>query len=90
MTKLLTNHIINDIIISRYNDIILEVLSLVKENKANRTRQVQFRMDPDKVKRLLAAIAYDDNMHSMADLFNKAADEYLKKQEENGGKGNGK
>lgn len=47
-------------------------------------------MAPDKVKRLLAAIAYDDNMHSMADLFNKAADEYLKKQEEDGGKGNGK
>ena len=63
---------------------------MVKENKATRTRQVQFRMDPDKVKRLLAAIAYDDNMHSMADLFNRAADEYLKKQEENGEKGNGK
>ena len=47
-------------------------------------------MDPDKVKRLLAAIAYDDNMHSMADLFNKAADEYLKKQEGNGEKNNGK
>ena len=47
-------------------------------------------MDPDKVKRLLAAIAYDDNMHSMADLFNKAADDYLKDQEENGGKDNGK
>ena len=77
--KLLTNSIIYDIIISRYNDIILEVLSLIKENKAIRTRQVQFRMDPDKVKRLLAAIAYDDNMHSMADLFNKAADDYLKK-----------
>ena len=79
--------------ISLFQDIMIsfmEVLSLIKENKANRTRQVQFRMDPDKVKRLLAAIAYDDNMHSMADLFNKAADEYLKKQEENGGKGNGK
>ena len=63
---------------------------MVKENKATRTRLVQFRMAPDKVKRLLAAIAYDDNMHSMADLFNKAADEYLKKQEEDGGKGNGK
>lgn len=46
-------------------------------------------MDPDKVKRLIAAIAYDDNMHSMADLFNKAADEYLKKQEKNGGNSNG-
>ncbi len=62
---------------------------MIKECKSNRTRQVQFRMDPDKVKRLLAAIAYDDNMHSMADLFNKAADDYLKDQEENGGKGNG-
>ena len=63
---------------------------MIKECKSNRTRQVKFRMDPDKVKRLLAAIAYDDNMHSMADLFNKAADDYLKDQEENGGKGNGK
>ena len=63
---------------------------MIKECKSNRTRQVQFRVDPDKVKRLLAAIAYDDNMHSMADLFNKAADDYLKDQEENGGKGNGK
>lgn len=62
---------------------------MIKENKANRTRQVQFRMNPEKVKRLLAAIAFDDNMHSMADLFNKAADDYLKDQEENGGKGNG-
>ena len=61
-----------------------------KENKSNRTRQVQFRMDPNKVKRLIAAIAYDDNMHSMADLFNKAADEYLNKQEANGGNSNGK
>lgn len=62
---------------------------MVKENKANRTRQVQFRMDPGKAKQLLAAIAYDDDMHSMADLFNKAADEYLKKQNENGEKNNG-
>lgn len=62
---------------------------MVEENKSTRTRQVQFRMNPDKVKRLIAAIAYDDNMHSMADLFNKAADEYLKKQEKNGGNGNG-
>ena len=62
---------------------------MVKENKANRTRQVQFRMDPDKAKRLLAAIAYDDDMHSMADLFNDAADEYLKKHNENGEKNNG-
>ena len=63
---------------------------MIKENKSTRTRQVQFRMNPDKVKRLLAAIAYDDDMHSMADLFNKAADEYLKKQKKNGGEINGK
>lgn len=63
---------------------------MVEENKETRTSQVQFRMNPEKVKRLLAAIAYDDNMHSMADLVNKVADEYLKKQEENGGKGNGR
>ena len=62
---------------------------MIKENKANRTRQVQFRMDPDKVKRLLAAIAYDDNMHSMTDLFNNAADEYLEEHKENGEKNNG-
>ena len=61
----------------------------MKENKSNRTRQVQFRMEPNKVKRLLAAIAFDDNMHSMADLFNKAADEYLKIREENGENRNG-
>ena len=46
-------------------------------------------MEPNKVKRLLAAIAFDDNMHSMADLFNKAADEYLKIREENGENSNG-
>lgn len=41
---------------------------------------MQFRMDPEKAKLLLAAIACDDEMHSMADLFNRAADEYLKKR----------
>lgn len=55
----------------------MEVPLVKKENKSSRTRQVQFRMEPDKVKQLLAAIAYDDEMHSMADLFNKAADDYL-------------
>ncbi len=44
---------------------------MIKESKSNRTRQVQFRMDPDKVKRLLAAIAYDDNMHSMTEFISK-------------------
>ena len=46
--------------------------------KANRTRQVQFRMDPDLAKRLQAAIIFDDSLHSMADLFNDAAEAYLK------------
>ena len=53
-------------------------------DKSNRTRQVQFRMDPEKVKLLLSAIALDDNMHSMADLFNKAAENYLKEKESGG------
>lgn len=57
---------------------------MIKEGKAARTRQVQFRMEPEKVKRLRAAIVYDDDVHSMADLFNKAADEYLQKQEKSG------
>lgn len=62
---------------------------MIKECKSNQTRQVQFRMDPDKVKRLLSAIAYDDNMHSMTDLFNNAADEYLEEHKENGENNNG-
>lgn len=60
-------------------------MTLTDENKSARTRQVQFRMDPEKLKQLRAAIAYDDDMHSMADLFNKAADEYLRRKKENGG-----
>ncbi len=47
------------------------------ENKAERTHQVQFRMDPNMFKNLKAAIALDDKMHSMADLFNDAAKNYL-------------
>ena len=56
------------------------MITLTRENKKTRTRQMQFRMDPEKAKLLLAAIACDDEMHSMADLFNRAADEYLKKR----------
>lgn len=41
-------------------------------------------MDPEVFKKLKATIVFDKDMHSMADLFNKAADEYLKKKEENG------
>ena len=51
-----------------------------KENKANRTRQVQFRMDQEKYKKLYSAVVQDENLHSMADLFNRAADDYLKKR----------
>lgn len=50
---------------------------MVRGTKANRTRQVQFRMDPELAKRLQAAIIFDDRMHSMADLFNEAAEAYL-------------
>lgn len=57
---------------------------MIKENKANRTRQVQFRMDPEIFNKLKATIVYDKDMHSMADLFNEAADEYLKNHKENG------
>lgn len=74
----------NDIIILRFNDIILEVQYLVKENKANRTRQVQFRMDPEIFNKLKATIVYDKDMHSMADLFNEAAEKYLKEKEAGG------
>ena len=54
---------------------------MVRGTKANRTRQVQFRMDPDLAKRLQAAIIFDDRMHSMADLFNEAAEAYLEDPE---------
>ena len=50
---------------------------MIRGTKANRTRQIQFRMDPDLAKRLQAAIIFDDSMHSMADLFNEAAEAYL-------------
>ena len=47
-------------------------------------------MDPEIFNKLKATIVYDKDMHSMADLFNKAADEYLKNQERNGENSNGK
>lgn len=46
--------------------------------RAERTRQVQFRMNPDTFKRLHIAVINDDDMLSMADLFNSAAEAYLK------------
>ncbi len=49
-------------------------------NKSDRTHQVQFRMDPETFKYLKAAIALDDEIHSIADLFNMAAHRYLKEK----------
>ena len=45
--------------------------------RAERTRQVQFRMNPDTFKKLHIAVINDDDMLSMADLFNSAAEAYL-------------
>ena len=45
--------------------------------RAERTRQVQFRMNPDTFKKLYIAVISDDDMPSMADLFNSAAEAYL-------------
>lgn len=55
-----------------------------KKNKSNRTRQVQFRMDPEIFNKLKATIVYDKDMHSMADLFNAAAEKYLNEKEVGG------
>ena len=46
--------------------------------RAKRTRQVQFRMNPDTFKKLHIAVISDDDMPSMADFFNSAAEAYLK------------
>ncbi len=53
---------------------------MIKANKANRTRQVQFRMDPKIFNKLKSTIVYDEELHSMADLFNDAAKKYLKEK----------
>lgn len=71
---------INDIIISRYNDIILGGVVLKRGTKASRTRQVQFRMEPEVFNKLKSTIVFDEKMHSMADLFNDAAKKYLKEK----------
>ena len=46
--------------------------------KSDRTKQVQFRM-PITLHSQLRKILIDDNV-SMADLFNKAAEEYINKR----------
>ena len=48
--------------------------------KSDRTKQVQFRM-PTALHNQLRKLLIDENI-SMADLFNKAAEEYIKSKEE--------
>lgn len=50
------------------------------ENKMYRTKQVQFRMNPKIFNQLKSTIVFDENMHSMADLFNEAAKKYLEEK----------
>ena len=45
-----------------------------------RTKQVQFRMNPKIFNQLKSTIVFDENMHSMADLFNEAAKKYLEEK----------
>ena len=47
--------------------------------KSDRTKQVQFRM-PTVLHNQLRKLLIDENI-SMADLFNKAAEEYIKNKE---------
>ena len=47
--------------------------------KSDRTKQVQFRM-PTALHNQLRKLLIDENI-SMADLFNKAAEEYIKSKE---------
>ena len=52
---------------------------IVREaTKSDRTKQVQFRM-PTVLHNQLRKLLIDDNV-SMADLFNKAAEEYVEKR----------
>ena len=50
------------------------------ENKMYRTKQVQFRMNPKLFNQLKSTIVFDENTHSMADLFNEAAKNYLEEK----------
>ena len=61
---------------------------MVKQaTKSDRTKQVQFRM-PTSLHNQLRKLLIDDNI-SMADLFNKAAEQYITEHLEKGGKKNG-
>jgi hypothetical protein len=64
--------------------------NMVKQaTKSDRTKQVQFRM-PTSLHNQLRKLLIDDNI-SMADLFNKAAEQYITEhlEKEKGGKKNG-
>ena len=69
--------------ISLYQDITISFGGVVlktsskMENKMYRTKQVQFRMNPKIFNLLKSTIVFDENTHSMADLFNEAAKKYL-------------
>lgn len=41
-------------------------------------------MDPDLFYKLKSTVASDRSLHSMADLFNEAAEQYLKEMEKRG------
>ena len=60
-----------------------------RATKSDRTKQVQFRM-PTSLHNQLRKLLIDDNI-SMADLFNKAAEQYITEhlEKEKGGKKNG-
>ena len=81
--KLLTKSSLYDIIVSRYFDIMISFMiggGIMKQaTKSDRTKQVQFRM-PTVLHNQLRKLLIDENI-SMADLFNKAAEEYIKSKE---------
>ena len=72
--------------ISLYQDIMISFggailkTSSETENKMYRTKQVQFRMNPKLFNQLKSTIVFDENTHSMADLFNEAAKKYLEEK----------
>ena len=94
MLTILSN---NDIIISRYNDIIVGVKRVPEKADIihERNKQVQVRLPDSLHKQLRLALMQNDS--SLADFFNEAAEAYLKNPEKydkaikgiNGGKKNG-
>lgn len=75
----MTNHAYDDIMIVRYNDIILNRRRVVL--LSDRTKQVQFRMPEELHTELKAALAYDKS--SFTDFFNRVTVEYLEKRKTN-------